>query len=114
MARIRIANDGSTVESSSAVSILNAFLREGIGIRHDCGGKALCGTCRLRVISGAAGLSPILPREAERLAAILSGDGSRSTEAREGGSLRLACQAHVSREVEVEILLTRAGDGKPS
>jgi ferredoxin len=100
MARIRIANrlgaEGRPLEleSSPAVSLLNAFLAAGIGIRHDCGGKALCGTCVLRPLSGGAGLSPTGRREAERLAA--------------GGQpvgCRLACQTHAMRDAEVEIVL---------
>jgi ferredoxin len=100
MARIRIANrpaEGGRppeLEASPAVSILNSLLVAGVRIRHDCGGKALCGTCALRVIEGDRGISPIGSREAERLAA-----GGRP----EG--YRLACQAYAMGDVEIELLM---------
>jgi ferredoxin len=98
MARIRIANrpgvDGrpTELESNSAISLLNTLLVAGLRIRHDCGGKALCGTCAVRVIEGGAGLSPVGGREAERLAA-----GDRPAD------FRLACQARAARDVEIAI-----------
>jgi ferredoxin len=106
MARIKVMNragaDGpvSELESSPAVSILNSLLIAGVQIRHDCGGKALCGTCAIRVRAGGSGLSPIGPREAERLAA-----GGRSAE------FRLACQARAAREVSIEIAADGPADG---
>ncbi len=80
------------LEASSAVSLLNALLGAGIRIRHDCGGKAICGTCAVRVLSGGSGLSPVGPRESERLAATLRPAG-----------YRLACQSHATREVTIEV-----------
>jgi ferredoxin len=108
MSRIFIANrpgaeGGAVVAAGPAVSLLNAMLREGIALRHDCGGKALCGTCRVRVIEGSEGLSPILPREATRLAAV--GAGAPDLE----GGVRLACQTHAARDVRIEILLPAGG-----
>ncbi len=80
------------LRTSPAVSLLNAMVREGIRIRHDCGGKALCGTCRVRVVAGAAGLSPITERERLRLEAIGAGPEER-----------LACQSYAIRDVELEL-----------
>jgi ferredoxin len=100
MARVRIRNrigagDAPVeIESRPTQSLLNAILGQGIRIRHDCGGKALCGTCALSLPSGAAGLSPVGPREAERLVA-----GGRPA-----GS-RLACQTYAMRDIEIEIIL---------
>lgn len=100
MARIRVANrpgaDGhpAVLDSSPAVSILNSLLRAGIGIRHDCGGKALCGTCAVRVLEGGTGLSPPGRLESERLAA-----GGRPP------GIRLACQSHATRDIDIEIVL---------
>lgn len=101
MAEIRVANrvvaDGSpaTVPTTPAISILTALLRSGLRVRHDCGGKALCGTCRFCAKEGAAALSPILPREAARLAAVGAADGEH----------RLACQARAYRDVVIELSL---------
>jgi ferredoxin len=105
MPKIRIANrngdDGSPaeLEASPVVSILNSLLRAGVRIRHDCGGRALCGTCAVRVVSGGAGLSPVQPLEAGRLAAGGRPDG-----------FRLACQARAAREATIEIA-SQADDG---
>jgi ferredoxin len=81
------------VETHAALSLLNALVRGGVRIRHDCGGKALCGTCRVHVIAGdAAALSPVRDRERIRLAAIGAGEDER-----------LACQAYAARDVTVEV-----------
>ncbi|HET7838523.1 MAG TPA: 2Fe-2S iron-sulfur cluster-binding protein [Rectinemataceae bacterium] len=109
MGRIRIPRIGVEVETSPAFSILNSLLSAGVEIRHDCGGKALCGTCRLRVLSGASGLSPIGPREAERLDAIRASGAIPPSSGTGDGTIRLACQAHASREAEVEIMLAKGG-----
>lgn len=90
------------VEASSAFSLLVSLQRAGAPLRHDCGGKALCGTCRVRVLAGAAGLSPMGERERLRLEAV---------GAPLDGSVRLACQARASRDAEIEALLG-PGDGK--
>jgi ferredoxin len=95
MSTIRImVRDGvpREAETSPVFSLLNALTREGVRIRHDCGGKALCGTCRVRVVSGASGLSPVGERERARLDAV----GAAPDE-------RLACQSHAVRDVEIEI-----------
>jgi ferredoxin len=112
MARVKVANrpgaDGSPAEidSSPAVSILNSLLMSGVGIRHDCGGKALCGTCAVRVLAGGEGLSPIGPREADRLAA-----GGR-LDAGEPAGFRLACQARASRDVTIEVIADGQAEGR--
>jgi ferredoxin, 2Fe-2S len=99
VALIRIAGRAEPVETTPTLSLLNALLRAGVAIRHDCGGKAQCGTCRVRVLSGAKGLSPTLPREAERLAAVAGAPGGTDE------ALRLACQARAARDVEIEPVL---------
>jgi ferredoxin len=108
VARLRVLNrpalaggdpaQPAEVEAGPALSLLNALLREGVRIRHDCGGKALCGTCRLRVRTGAGGLSPAGPREAARLAALAAAGEDVAGQ-------RLACQAHAMRDIEIEAVL---------
>lgn len=92
MSLIRFRNtEGSIeVEGNAAVSLLNALLRGGARIRHDCGGKALCGTCRVHVTEGGSALSPMGERERARLEAI----GAAADE-------RLACQAYALRDVTI-------------
>ena len=103
MARITVANRAGAggfpaeVDAGPLVSILNALLVAGVRIRHDCGGKALCGTCAVRVIAGGEGLSPVGQREADRLAA-----GGRLGPSRPSG-FRLACQARAARDAEIEV-----------
>jgi ferredoxin len=100
MATIRVMGDEAEVASSPAISMLNSLLAAGVHIRHDCGGKALCGTCAVRIAGGADGLSPMQPPEAERLAATGRAAG-----------FRLACQARAARDVEIEIVAAAPADG---
>lgn len=84
-ARINIVGaDGVAreAEGSPAYSVLVALQRAGLPHRHDCGGKALCGTCRVALLGGR--VSPMGRRERDRLAAV-----GQPTD----GSVRLACQA---------------------
>lgn len=89
--RIRVSYPGGTraeFESTPALSILVAAGRSGVRLRHDCGGKAICGTCRVRVEAGRA--SPPGERELARLAAVGAGPG-----------YRLACQARAGSDMEL-------------
>jgi ferredoxin len=95
MASIRIQNTGQVVKASAAISILNTLMREGVQIKHVCGGKALCGTCRFRVIDGHRFLSPVKEREQMRLDAL----GNPK-------DVRLACQTHTFGDITIEIILT--------
>ncbi|MBN1242478.1 MAG: (2Fe-2S)-binding protein [Spirochaetales bacterium] len=94
------ADDGTVrvVENSPARSVLSSLLLADVPIRHDCGGIAYCGTCRIRVAGDAAGLSAIGTSERERLEAVKAPPGDR-----------LACQARAARDIEFEIL----DSGKP-
>jgi ferredoxin len=108
--RIRVSNrsaaDGAavSVETSPALSILNALLRSGVSVRHDCGGKAQCGTCRFRALRGASALSPIRPRESQRLAALAS-ETAAGAAIRAVGEYRLACQTHTVGDIDIELAL---------
>ncbi|OHE59360.1 MAG: hypothetical protein A2Z99_15195 [Treponema sp. GWB1_62_6] len=92
MAVIRIKGAGMSAVASPAISILNALVREGVKIRHDCGGKAVCGTCRIRV--DGAGLSPVGERERIRLDAVGAAPGER-----------LACQSYARKDIEIELVI---------
>ena len=96
MATARIHSKESTKEIplSPVVSVLNTLIKEGVAVRHDCGGKALCGTCRVRVHGGAegAGLNPIDGAERKRLDAV----GAEPDE-------RLACRLYSRRDVELTV-----------
>lgn len=98
MASLRLRRPGEpdlVLELRPAFSILNQLSMAGVAIPHDCGGKAQCGTCRVKVISGAEGLLPAAPQGAEavRLAALGAGPEER-----------LACQIRTIRDLELEVL----------
>lgn len=81
---------------SPATSLLVAIQRAGAYIRHDCGGRARCGTCRLEVEGG--GLSPMGEEERLRLEAL----GIETD-----GRVRLACRTHASRDLSARGCLER-------
>jgi len=92
MAEIRIKDSDKTITTSAASTILNALLKEGVAIPHQCGGKAQCGTCRIEILSGNRFLSPVSTREKERLEALKAGEMER-----------LACQTAAAGNVEIQI-----------
>lgn len=100
--RVRGSDDAgeASVPLSPAESLLTALLKAGEPVRHDCGGKALCGTCRVRILSDARALSPVRQRERDRLNA-----------AGAGRDERLACQAYAARDVAVERVLPVSESG---
>lgn len=91
----------TSIDVSPAFSVLVAAQRAGAALRHDCGGKALCGTCRVRVLSGK--LSPITERERHRLDVVGAGPG-----------VRLACQARPGSDLSLEAVLPLADAAQPS
>lgn len=91
-ARIIVEETGAEVAASPAVSILNTLMRHGIGIAHTCGGKAICGTCWIKIVSGERFLSPVGEAEAIRLRGMGNPKGAR-----------LACQSYVAGEVRIRI-----------
>jgi len=92
VARIIVENSGAEVRASPAVSILNTLMQNGIGIAHKCGGKAICGTCRIKIVSGTEALSPMTEIEIIRLKAMGDPPGTR-----------LACQTYTAGDVRVKI-----------
>ncbi|MDX9800858.1 MAG: 2Fe-2S iron-sulfur cluster-binding protein [Spirochaetia bacterium] len=89
---IKITNTGQSINASSAISILNILLREGIRINHFCGGKAVCGTCGITIVQGMENLSAVSGKERGRLDAIKAKSNQR-----------LACQTYVKGDVEIKI-----------
>lgn len=90
-------SDGTTIsiKASPAVSLVNTLLSAGISIHHRCGGKAQCGTCRVKVVAKDPTKrfsNTIAPREAERLAAM----GAHVEEGE-----RLACQTYLFGDCDV-------------
>lgn len=79
------------------LSILEASRLAGIPHHSVCGGRGRCSTCRVRVLAGAATLSPPDAGERATLARIEATD-----------DVRLACQARLSANVSVVPLLSPA------
>ncbi len=84
------------VPLSPASSLLVALMKAGAPIRHDCGGKAICGTCRLSIGDPRA-TSPLRETERLRLEALgLAPDGR----------VRLACQTVAFRDLQATGLVS--------
>ncbi|HPE36870.1 MAG TPA: 2Fe-2S iron-sulfur cluster-binding protein [Spirochaetales bacterium] len=92
----------SSFEAGVLDSLLVAAQRSGARLRHDCGGKALCGTCRVRVLDGRLG--PVSAREAARLS-----ETGQSLD----GSVRLACQARALSDARLVALEPLKPAGNP-
>ena len=75
-------------------SLLELALANGVAHFHECGGRARCSTCRVRVLDGLERLSPRSPQE-ERFARRLGWTND----------IRLACQTRILGDVEVERLV---------
>lgn len=89
--------DGSSRDFSGSPvrSVLLSAQLHAAPLRHDCGGKALCGTCRVRVLSGRG--QPPDEREAQRLLAV----GAAADE-------RLACQLRPAQDLRLRPVLAPA------
>lgn len=82
-----------TVEVEAGTSILDAALKNGIDLEHNCGGNCACSTCHVIVQSGMEYLSERSEEEEDQL------------DDAEGLTLesRLGCQAKISGPVVVII-----------
>jgi 2Fe-2S ferredoxin len=78
------------INATHGQRLLDAILDAGVDHRHVCGGLGFCTSCRVEVMSGAEGLSPVSALERERLG-------------RDAGRLRLACQTTVHGDAGVQV-----------
>jgi adenylate cyclase len=90
---IRVKGRDEPLASSPAVSLLNLLQRSGVPIQTVCGGRAQCGRCLVRVLSGGRNLSPQHEAERRRLEALKAGP-----------DMRLACQSFTRGDVEIQII----------
>ncbi len=91
MPRITFMPLGQTFEVEDGTTILVAAIRNGVKLPHDCT-EAICGTDRVRILSGGNNLSPMDDNE-ELTLSMLESDGAD----------RLGCVAAVLGDVIVEI-----------
>ena len=86
--RIVFEPSGKQVVVGPGKSILEAASKAGVSIRSECGGRGLCGKCKV-IIPSKTGLSPLTKNEKSRLTA---------KEIEKG--FRLACLSLVTGEAE--------------
>jgi ferredoxin len=90
---IRIKGREQAVSSSPAISVLNLLQRNGVSIQTICGGRAQCGRCLIRILSGSEKMNKKNQREIMRLKAMNAGE-----------DMRLACQSYTRGDIEIEII----------
>jgi len=73
-------------------SLLSTLADEKIFIPSACGGKAICGLCKVKVLEGAGGTEGVLPTETSLL-----------TEDEINGNMRLACQVKICNDLKIKI-----------
>jgi adenylate cyclase len=108
--------DGRGVRASVGMSLLGASRANGVPHASVCGGRGRCSTCRVRVVAGAAALTPADAAERKVLARV----GADPDGADGAPIVRLACQARLTGADAVAIVpllpahagpaLARAGD----
>lgn len=90
----------SIIETRAGNRLLDVILSAHPEHRHICGGRGFCTSCRVEVIEGEEGLSPVSTLERERL----GGDAGR---------LRLACQTRLLGEAAVRVPRPRSNRFSP-
>jgi ferredoxin len=92
--RIRIEGKDRTLTARGGEDLLDVLQSNGEPIATSCGGVAMCGLCRLTVLSGGDAIAPMRPQERVHLG-----------EAADVVGVRLACQAKVLAGVDADIRL---------
>ena len=95
MAKVRFLPSGITIDGYPGQTIFELGWKEGAGLSSACVGKGTCGLCRIKIISGEAGLSPYTPVEDKHL-----GNLYHLTK------LRLSCQSVIvpgAEEIVIEV-----------
>jgi adenylate cyclase len=95
--RVRLQPSGVELEVRSGDRLLDALDEAGLVAFALACRAANCGSCRLRVVTGQAALSPPGPREQKTLAQLGA-----------AGDERLGCQIVLAAESGDEVLLTAA------
>lgn len=92
MPRIIIENHHMEIDVSPGLNLLSHFLIHQAPIHTVCGGRAMCGCCRIQILSGEKGLSPLTDEEIRRLGRELTQQG-----------WRLSCQTFCFRDITVHM-----------
>jgi adenylate cyclase len=80
------------IDAEREVTLLAAAAKGEVGLNHQCGGHARCGTCRITVEEGAEHLSPMGTAEARVLRILKAGPNER-----------LGCQAWAKGDVVCKV-----------
>lgn len=88
--KIYIKNHELEVDGTPSLSLLNNFLVNGSPIHTVCGGKAICGCCRIKIIAGQKFMSKPNKFEQAKLGDTLLKEG-----------WRLSCQSYALRDIEI-------------
>jgi ferredoxin len=91
MPKITFMPAGATFDVAEGTTILVAAIRNGIHLQHDCT-EAICGTDRVKILTGSANLSAKLDNEELTLSMMNAGPDDR-----------LGCAAKIHGDVVVEI-----------
>jgi adenylate cyclase len=92
--------DGKSVGASVGMSLLGASRANDVPHASVCGGRGRCSTCRVRVVAGAAALTPADAAERKVLARV----GADPDGADGAAIVRLACQARLTGAGPVAIV----------
>lgn len=92
MARLKVRGSPAEIDVPTGTSILGALQAAGYPVSTSCGGRAICGLCRIMVLQGREILTPIDPKEITHLGNVAKVIGAR-----------LACQACVTGDGEIEV-----------
>jgi ferredoxin len=99
MATLRILGNPEPIVVQPGKNLLEALQAIQYPIATSCGGRASCGLCRLTILRGAQFLNPINAQELGHLGNVAKVIG-----------IRLACQAIVQSEGEIEIEIPAVED----
>ena len=91
MPLLTVLSDNKQYEFASGKSLMDIMLDAGLYIDNACGGKGLCGKCRVRITKGETG--PVSETESH----ILKADEIES-------GIRLACLLFPESDIEIELL----------
>ncbi len=92
MIQITFHPQNKTVKVKKGTTILSVALKERVSIRHKCGGKGSCTTCKVKLSGVKNDVSPPRPAEIQRLGQSMLDQG-----------FRLACQTRIFGTVEAEV-----------
>jgi Na+-transporting NADH:ubiquinone oxidoreductase subunit NqrF len=97
MRKIIIKNLDKEIEASPVISVFNNLAMNGIGIFNKCGGKGICGKCRIKVLNPEErGIRK--PNETEKR-------HLSEEELKQG--FRLSCQLFAACDIELEVYLPK-------